>query len=47
MTGFRPTRVDATVINRKWSLTIDRHMHWSADDGIGWGEWLGSLGLKN
>ena len=38
---FAPTRVDATVINRKWSMTIDRHMHWSADQGEAWSSWVG------
>lgn len=37
---FGPTRVDATIINRKWSMTIDRHIHWSVDGGEPWGHWV-------
>lgn len=44
LTVFGPTRVDATVLNRKWSLTIDRHMHWSEDDQTTpWVPWVDSL----
>jgi S-adenosylmethionine/arginine decarboxylase-like enzyme len=43
---FGPTRVDATVINRKWSMTVDRHMHWSADDGEAWNHWVSRLAPK-
>jgi S-adenosylmethionine/arginine decarboxylase-like enzyme len=40
---FGPTRVDATVVNRKLSMAIDKHMHWSEDDGVMWGHWLRSI----
>ena len=39
---FHPTRADITVLNRRWSLSIDRHMHWSADDGTAWTAWVNS-----
>jgi S-adenosylmethionine/arginine decarboxylase-like enzyme len=42
LTVFRPTRADITVLNRRWSLSIDRHTHWSADDGISWATWIDS-----
>lgn len=40
LTIYHPTRADVTVLNRKWSLTIDRHMHWSADEGRPWSTWI-------
>ncbi len=43
LTTYEPTRVDATVLNRKWSLTIDRHLHWSAESDQSWVKWLDSI----
>ncbi len=40
---FEPTRVDATVINRKISLAIDHHMHWSEETGEEWSVWVSRL----
>ncbi len=37
---FRPTRADITVLNRRWSLSIDRHSHWSVEAGPSWSTWL-------
>lgn len=37
---FKPTRADITVLNRRWSLSIDRHTHWSADNGTSWYTWI-------
>ncbi len=37
---FLPTRTDLTVLNRRWSLSIDRHNHWSADNGVPWDDWI-------
>lgn len=43
LTVYEPTRVDATVLNRKWSLTIDRHLHWSSDLDQSWVDWIASI----
>jgi S-adenosylmethionine/arginine decarboxylase-like enzyme len=40
LSHYRPTQVDATILNRKLSLTIDRHMRWSEDEGSSWTAWL-------
>jgi S-adenosylmethionine/arginine decarboxylase-like enzyme len=38
---FKPTHVDATLLNRKWSLTIDKHIKWDLSQGP-WTQWLES-----
>jgi S-adenosylmethionine/arginine decarboxylase-like enzyme len=43
LTYYHPTRVDATILNRKWSLAIEKHWHWSADDGTSWIDWIESM----
>jgi S-adenosylmethionine/arginine decarboxylase-like enzyme len=40
LTGFQPTRADVTVLNRKWSLAIDRHQHWSEEGSETWPAWV-------
>lgn len=41
LTQFHPTHVDITLLNRKWSLTIDRHMKWDLSEST-WREFLES-----
>ena len=41
MTSFKPTHIDATLLNRKWSLTIEKHMRWDISEGP-WTAWLNS-----
>ena len=43
LTSYQPTRLDATLLNRKWSLAIDRHWHWSADEGLPWTSWIRNM----
>lgn len=43
LTPYGPTRADVTVLNRKWSLAIDKHLHWSAEDGEQWVNWIDSI----
>ena len=44
LTTYGPTRADVTVLNRKWSLSIDRHMHWNEDkDLLHWTEWVDTI----
>ncbi len=43
LTCYHPTRVDATILNRKWSLAIEKHWHWSADNGPVWTKWIDQL----
>ena len=40
LTCFKPTHADITLLNRKWSLTVDRHMRW--DSEMPWAKWLES-----
>lgn len=41
LTVFRPTRVDVTVLNRKWSLAVDRHSRWIEEKGgESWPAWV-------
>ena len=42
LTAYGPTRTDLTVLNRKWSLSIDRHMHWDEKHGP-WAEWVNAI----
>jgi S-adenosylmethionine/arginine decarboxylase-like enzyme len=38
---YEPTHVDITLLNRKWSLSISRHMVWDLGDGSeNWREWI-------
>ena len=37
---FQPTHITITLLNRKWSLTIDRHMTWTLGDSQTWRSWL-------
>lgn len=40
LTQYQPTHVNATLLNRKHSLAIERHMKWDANDTSTWQEWL-------
>ena len=42
LSKYKPTRLDATLLNRKWSLAIDKHWHWSADEDASWSKWIES-----
>jgi S-adenosylmethionine/arginine decarboxylase-like enzyme len=46
LTAYQPTHVDMTILNRKWSLAIERHERWSTDYGTPWVSWVESLTLK-
>lgn len=39
-TQYGPTRVDATILNRKWSLSIEKHWHLSAGEDPSWDHWI-------
>ena len=41
LTQFKPTHVDITLLNRKWSLTIERHMRWDISESE-WTDFLNS-----
>jgi S-adenosylmethionine/arginine decarboxylase-like enzyme len=43
LSAFEPTHVDATILNRKWSLAIEKHMQWNGEKST-WSEWLAHLG---
>ncbi len=43
LTHYQPTRMDATILNRKWSLAIEKHWHWSADEDQPWTKWVDSM----
>ena len=41
LSQFTPTHATITLLNRKWSLTIDRHMSWTkGDETDTWQGWL-------
>jgi S-adenosylmethionine/arginine decarboxylase-like enzyme len=41
LTAYKPCYADITLLNRNWGLTIERHMHWSADTSVStWAKWL-------
>jgi S-adenosylmethionine/arginine decarboxylase-like enzyme len=42
LTLFHPTHADITLLNRKWSLTVDRHMKWDSKTSPSWAKWLES-----
>lgn len=39
---YKPTHVDITLLNRNWSLTVERHMRWDIEQGEPWTKWLSS-----
>lgn len=41
LSPFEPTHVDITLLNRKWSLTIERHMKWDITEST-WTQFLHS-----
>jgi len=44
LTRFHPTHVDATLLNRKYSLTVERKMIWDeARSGSPWVKWIENL----
>jgi len=43
LSHYGPTHVDLTVLNRKWSLSIDRHLKWSDQEGLSWAKWVDSI----
>jgi S-adenosylmethionine/arginine decarboxylase-like enzyme len=44
LTRFEPTHVNATLLNRNWSLTFERHMRWNdADNDGNWQQWLADI----
>lgn len=42
LTVFGPTHADITLLNRKWSLSVDRHMRWDKSNSPSWAKWLES-----
>jgi len=41
LTQYKPSYIDVTLLNRNTGLTIDRHMHWNAEESpMSWTEWL-------
>ena len=40
LTHFGPTHVNATLLNRNYSLTLERQMLWDAGDGKKWVDWV-------
>jgi S-adenosylmethionine/arginine decarboxylase-like enzyme len=47
LTIFEPTHADITLLNRKWSLTVDNHMKWDSSAMIPWTKWLDSDRFNN
>lgn len=41
LTQYGPAYADITILNRNLGLTIDRHFHWSSEQGS-WANWLAS-----
>lgn len=39
---FKPTHADITLLNRKWSLTVDRKLMWDSSEDSKWLNWLES-----
>jgi S-adenosylmethionine/arginine decarboxylase-like enzyme len=46
LTQFEPTHCDVTVLNRKWSLAINKHIKWDASN-TSWAKFLQSDRWKN
>ncbi len=41
LTRFSPQYADCTILNRKWGLSIERHMHWNSEESKQtWVDWL-------
>jgi len=46
LTELKPTHVDITLLNRKYSLSINKHMSWTKDEkSYDWLEWLNNQKL--
>jgi len=42
LTKYNPTHIDATILNRKWSLTLEKHMNWDLSES-NWTDYLRKL----
>jgi len=41
LTAYQVSHIDVTLLNRKWSLTIDKHSKWdSSDSSESWNDWI-------
>jgi hypothetical protein len=40
LTAYKPCHIDVTLLNRKYSLTIDKHEKWSVGEGESWSDWI-------
>lgn len=38
--AYKVTHADITLLNRKWSLTIEKHEKWDIMDGSTWTQWI-------
>ena len=47
LTCYKPTHVDINLLNRQWSLKIDRQLHWNSTHRHSWAEWLDSSVFYN
>lgn len=44
LTKYEPTHVNSTLLNRKYSLTIDNHMTWDVNKNkVTWANWIDSM----
>jgi len=37
---FDPTHADVTLLNRKWSLNVEKHDRWDTEDKRSWSQWV-------
>ena len=40
LSRFNPTHADVTLLNRKWSLIVDKHDRWDEDAKCSWSQWI-------
>ena len=44
LTDYKPCHTDVTLLNRKWSLSIDKHSKWDAiESSESWSDWIQSI----
>jgi S-adenosylmethionine/arginine decarboxylase-like enzyme len=43
LTFYKPCHVDITLLNRKWSLSIDKHEKWDLNGGESWSDWISHI----
>lgn len=40
LSRFNPTHADITLLNRRWSLKLEKHDTWDGDTHPSWAEWI-------